>query len=267
MESPSRAWPLVKRWIDQAANDVTTLPADPAGGERALEALEVTERSVLGALAVHTGGLSIDHGWLRVLGGPALLDWRDAGRRRADRRPRRGRRLLRRRQAGRRGALSRARHARMGGHGDGARRMGALDADRRDRGVLRGPALARVGGRERPARARHRAQGPPAAVHARGPPDRRVHQDARRRWPSCGAPSRSTSGSTSATDAPPPAARAVLPRRRDHALRQARAPTRRRCPTRCRCTPRDRLRQRRRGDRRRARRCSTAAPPRGAAGG
>jgi len=76
MESPSRAWPLVKRWIDQATNDVTTLPADPAGGARALEVLEVTERSVLGALAVQTGGLSIDHGWLRVLGGPALLDWR-----------------------------------------------------------------------------------------------------------------------------------------------------------------------------------------------
>ena len=77
MESPSRAWPLVKRWIDQATNEVTTLPADPAGGEKALQALEVTERSVLGALALHTGGLSIDHGWLRVLGGPALLDWND----------------------------------------------------------------------------------------------------------------------------------------------------------------------------------------------
>jgi hypothetical protein len=77
MESPSRAWPLVKRWIDQATNDVTMLPADPAGGERALEALEVSERSVLGALVLHTGGLSIDHGWLRVLGGPALLEWRD----------------------------------------------------------------------------------------------------------------------------------------------------------------------------------------------
>ena len=73
----SRAWPLVKRWIDHAANDVTTLPPDPAAGERVLEALGITERSVLGALAVHTGGLSIDHGWLRVHGGPALLDWRD----------------------------------------------------------------------------------------------------------------------------------------------------------------------------------------------
>jgi hypothetical protein len=73
----SRAWPLVKRWIDQAANDVATLPADPAGGARVLEELDVTERSVLGALAVHTGGLAIDHGWLRVLGGTALLDWHE----------------------------------------------------------------------------------------------------------------------------------------------------------------------------------------------
>jgi hypothetical protein len=77
MESPNRAWPLVKRWIDQATNEVTTVPADPAGGEDVLAALEVTERSILGALAVHTGGLVIDHGWLRVHGGKALLDWRE----------------------------------------------------------------------------------------------------------------------------------------------------------------------------------------------
>ena len=73
----SRAWPLVKRWIDHAANDVTVLPPDATGGARVLEQLAVTERSVLGALAVHTGGLSIDYNWLRVLGGPALLEWQD----------------------------------------------------------------------------------------------------------------------------------------------------------------------------------------------
>jgi hypothetical protein len=75
MESQSRAWPLVRRWVEQATNPVSVLPADPAGGARVLEALAVTERSVLGALAVHTGGLSVDHGWLRVHGGPALLGW------------------------------------------------------------------------------------------------------------------------------------------------------------------------------------------------
>ena len=73
----SRAWPLVKRWIDHAVNDVATLLPDPAGGEPVLETLGITERSVLGALAVHTGGLSIDHGWLRVHGGSVLLDWRE----------------------------------------------------------------------------------------------------------------------------------------------------------------------------------------------
>jgi len=72
-----RAWPLVKRWIDEATNAVTVLPVDERAGREALAALEVTERSVLGALAVHTGGLAIDHGWLRVHGGPTLPAWRD----------------------------------------------------------------------------------------------------------------------------------------------------------------------------------------------
>ncbi len=75
----SRAWPLVKRWIDRAANDVAVLPPpDAKSGARVLAALDVTERSVLGALAVHTGGLAIDHNWLRVLGGSLLLEWQDA---------------------------------------------------------------------------------------------------------------------------------------------------------------------------------------------
>jgi hypothetical protein len=71
------AWPLVKGWIDEAANAVTVLPVDAQAGRDALAALGVTERSVLGALAVHTGGLVVDHGWLRVHGGPTLPQWRD----------------------------------------------------------------------------------------------------------------------------------------------------------------------------------------------
>ena len=73
----SLAWTLVQRWIAQAANDVAVLPADPDAAPAALEALALTDRSVLGALALNTGGLAIDHGWLRVLGGPNLLKWRD----------------------------------------------------------------------------------------------------------------------------------------------------------------------------------------------
>jgi hypothetical protein len=37
--------------------------------EACLLALQVTARSTLGALALHTGGVVIDHGWLRLLGG------------------------------------------------------------------------------------------------------------------------------------------------------------------------------------------------------
>ncbi len=41
----------------------------PSDGERALLSLQVTTRSPLGAIAYSTGGLLIDHGWIRALGG------------------------------------------------------------------------------------------------------------------------------------------------------------------------------------------------------
>jgi hypothetical protein len=40
-------------------------------GEQCIYRLQVTARSVLGALALNTGGLLIDSGWLRILGGGA----------------------------------------------------------------------------------------------------------------------------------------------------------------------------------------------------
>lgn len=59
---------LVRGWAVKAPFGVELLPADPASGRRALEALQVTTRSPLGAVALRTGGILIDHGWLRVLG-------------------------------------------------------------------------------------------------------------------------------------------------------------------------------------------------------
>jgi hypothetical protein len=58
----------VHEWIAKATNAVEVLPADRAAGERALLALQVTSRSPLGAIALETGGLLIDGGWIRVLG-------------------------------------------------------------------------------------------------------------------------------------------------------------------------------------------------------
>jgi hypothetical protein len=44
------------------------LPADAGHAEQCLTALGITTRSWLGAVVAHSGGLLVDHGWLRVLG-------------------------------------------------------------------------------------------------------------------------------------------------------------------------------------------------------
>jgi hypothetical protein len=81
IEVAEPAWPLVREWLSAARHPVTVLPADRARGERTLLALEVTTGSVLGAIALETGGLLVDHGWLRVLGSGgeglsgSLLTW------------------------------------------------------------------------------------------------------------------------------------------------------------------------------------------------
>jgi hypothetical protein len=62
------AWPMVQQWIDAASVQVEVLPADPAAGEAALHAAQVTTRSPMGAIAHNAAGIFIDNGWLRVLG-------------------------------------------------------------------------------------------------------------------------------------------------------------------------------------------------------
>lgn len=59
---------VIESWIAAAPHPVEVLPCVPAHGEIALEALQVTARSPLGAIAYETGGLLVDGGWIRVLG-------------------------------------------------------------------------------------------------------------------------------------------------------------------------------------------------------
>ena len=63
------AWPEIQQAINASPHPVTVLPVDRADGLAALYSLQVTARSGLGALALNCGGLIVDHGWLRVLGG------------------------------------------------------------------------------------------------------------------------------------------------------------------------------------------------------
>lgn len=68
------AWPEIQHLIETATTTVRLLSADRARRDEALEALQVTTGSYLGALAGECGGLLVDNGWLRVLaaGTPAL---------------------------------------------------------------------------------------------------------------------------------------------------------------------------------------------------
>jgi len=65
---PDPAWPLVQEWLAKATNAVGVLEPPPYAAKE-LEAAQVTLRSPMGAIVYHTGGLLVDHGWLRILGG------------------------------------------------------------------------------------------------------------------------------------------------------------------------------------------------------
>lgn len=61
------AMPLVRQWVARSHRPVELLPASTRSGE-VLASLQVTNRSPMGAVAYETGGILIDHGWLRILG-------------------------------------------------------------------------------------------------------------------------------------------------------------------------------------------------------
>ncbi|MEJ3653229.1 DUF2625 family protein [Actinomycetes bacterium KLBMP 9759] len=69
-------WANVENLVRNAPTPVTVLPGDRTQGDAALEWLGVTDRSMLGALVRWTGGLVVDSGWVRVMGGAGELDIR-----------------------------------------------------------------------------------------------------------------------------------------------------------------------------------------------
>lgn len=78
------AFPLVREWLAQSSTPFALLQPSEARAD-VLVGLQVTTRSLIGAIAYETGGILIDHGWLRILGSghPRLprniVDW-NAGR-------------------------------------------------------------------------------------------------------------------------------------------------------------------------------------------
>jgi Protein of unknown function DUF2625 len=71
---------LIELWAAAADNHCEILSPSASRGDVLLD-LQVTTRSTLGAVAYETGGLLVDHGWLRFLGSGhtklprSLTDW------------------------------------------------------------------------------------------------------------------------------------------------------------------------------------------------
>jgi Protein of unknown function DUF2625 len=66
---PDPAWPEWLELIRLAPVTVLVLPAARQAGLEMLFRLQVTARSPMGALALNSGGILVDHGWVRLLGG------------------------------------------------------------------------------------------------------------------------------------------------------------------------------------------------------
>ncbi len=85
VDTADPSYPLIERWVADASIAVTLLPVERRAAEATLLALQVTTRSGLGGLAFHTGGVLVDGGWLRVLGGGSprlarsLVSWNQIG--------------------------------------------------------------------------------------------------------------------------------------------------------------------------------------------
>lgn len=62
-------WPVVLEAIAEGPTSCTVLPGDPEACRAALLQLQVTARSLLGAVVLNSGGLVLADGWLRVYGG------------------------------------------------------------------------------------------------------------------------------------------------------------------------------------------------------
>ena len=67
-ETAEPAWPAVKEWIAASSVPVEILPPDVSHRDEVLLEAQVTTRSPLGAILYESGGLILDHGWLRILG-------------------------------------------------------------------------------------------------------------------------------------------------------------------------------------------------------
>ncbi|PWV94440.1 uncharacterized protein DUF2625 [Paenibacillus cellulosilyticus] len=61
-------WAMIREWIRNSQLNIEILENNRTQGEEALYHLQITNRSTMGAIALESGGLIVDNGWLCILG-------------------------------------------------------------------------------------------------------------------------------------------------------------------------------------------------------
>lgn len=69
VEVDEPGWPVIEEAVAAGPTSCVVLPADAARCRETLLQLQITARSLLGAVVLNSGGLVLHHGWLRVYGG------------------------------------------------------------------------------------------------------------------------------------------------------------------------------------------------------
>ncbi|MDO4698735.1 MAG: DUF2625 family protein [Pasteurellaceae bacterium] len=62
------AWNIIKTWFEAANNHYEVLDPDVETAGTELVGMQLSTATPLGSMIFYTGGLLIDHGWLRILG-------------------------------------------------------------------------------------------------------------------------------------------------------------------------------------------------------
>lgn len=69
VEVDEPGWAVVEEALAEGVTECVVLPPEPARCRATLLQLQVTARSLLGAVVLNSGGMLLHHGWLRVYGG------------------------------------------------------------------------------------------------------------------------------------------------------------------------------------------------------
>ena len=81
IDSANAGWAKIHQWISQARNGVEILPCDKVCAGDVLHQTQLSTSTPLGGVIYNTGGILIDHGWIRILGSGcsrlerSITDW------------------------------------------------------------------------------------------------------------------------------------------------------------------------------------------------